>query len=374
MISGAQAADAVVAAEPEPMEYVRVCDAYGTGFFYIPGTETCLKFWGQLRYEKRWTENGAELETLRRNGTVRSRVVDAYDHHSRFRLDIEARNDTEWGTAYSWIRLQGDQFNNGEDIDGSGRNSFTSFYYYFGIGGLEFGNYDSLWAKFMGDGGRTDDAGIYTTDFNYPDSRQYASYTHDFGAIKAFVSLDNDADEYYGTGTTIYVDADGDGIEEPGEAIVVSTPGEQHGNGTPRRGRLYMPDVSAGFMGAWGIYQGGAAVAYDESDESFAFKKVFKADWDKYGVSLYGLYSESSENIYFAYDGFSVLASFSAQVTESVYVAKDIQWFDNGDWRIVGDVHWDVASGFSVLAEGIYFNPDKGSDTKSGFLRFQREF
>ncbi|RIV16447.1 porin, partial [Klebsiella pneumoniae] len=38
-ISGAQAADAIVAAEPEPLEYVRVCDAFGEGFFYIPGTE-----------------------------------------------------------------------------------------------------------------------------------------------------------------------------------------------------------------------------------------------------------------------------------------------------------------------------------------------
>jgi hypothetical protein len=35
------AADAIVAAEPEPLEYVRVCDPYGTGYFYIPGTETC---------------------------------------------------------------------------------------------------------------------------------------------------------------------------------------------------------------------------------------------------------------------------------------------------------------------------------------------
>ncbi|MBK8458343.1 MAG: porin [Phyllobacteriaceae bacterium] len=37
-VSGSYAADAVVAAEPEPMEYVRVCDAYGAGYFYIPGT------------------------------------------------------------------------------------------------------------------------------------------------------------------------------------------------------------------------------------------------------------------------------------------------------------------------------------------------
>ncbi len=50
-VSGARAADAVVVAEPEPVEYVRVCDAYGAGFFYIPGTETCLKISGYVRYD-----------------------------------------------------------------------------------------------------------------------------------------------------------------------------------------------------------------------------------------------------------------------------------------------------------------------------------
>src|SRR5262247_3186944 len=50
-VSGARAADAVVVAEPEPMEYVRVCDVYGTGFYYIPGTETCLKVGGYWRYD-----------------------------------------------------------------------------------------------------------------------------------------------------------------------------------------------------------------------------------------------------------------------------------------------------------------------------------
>jgi hypothetical protein len=29
-------------AQAGPVEYVRVCDAYGTGYFYIPGTETCV--------------------------------------------------------------------------------------------------------------------------------------------------------------------------------------------------------------------------------------------------------------------------------------------------------------------------------------------
>ena len=29
-----------------PVDYVRVCDAYGSGYFYIPGTETCLAIGG----------------------------------------------------------------------------------------------------------------------------------------------------------------------------------------------------------------------------------------------------------------------------------------------------------------------------------------
>jgi Porin subfamily len=36
-VSGARAADAVVIAEPEPVEYVRVCDVYGTSYYYTNG-------------------------------------------------------------------------------------------------------------------------------------------------------------------------------------------------------------------------------------------------------------------------------------------------------------------------------------------------
>ena len=31
-----------------PVEYVKICDAYGSGFYYIPGTEACLKLGGYI--------------------------------------------------------------------------------------------------------------------------------------------------------------------------------------------------------------------------------------------------------------------------------------------------------------------------------------
>jgi hypothetical protein len=320
-VSAAQAADAVVAAEPEPMEYVKVCDAYGTGFFYIPGTETCLKIGGQLRYE-------LNFEKVGKGGGV------AFEHHSRARLNVESRNDSEWGTVYSWIRLQGDQVDNGD--------RGTRWYYYFGIGGLEFGNWDNQWSKFFGYGGFTDDGGDYGFD-----DKQYISYTADFGSVKAYVSAENNLNVYKGNE---------DGV-----------------GGADRLGSKYMPNVSAGIIGTFGDYQVAGGAAYDEADESFALKGLIAGDFGMFGVRLMGLYSDSAANAYFQYDGFSALLGVQAKVTDTVTLAGDVNFYDNGDFRVVGDVNWKVASGFSVLVEGIYADV-ANTKTKSGMLRFQRSF
>ena len=45
---GAQAAD-LPSKKAAPATYVKICDAYGAGFFFIPGTDTCLKIGGRVR-------------------------------------------------------------------------------------------------------------------------------------------------------------------------------------------------------------------------------------------------------------------------------------------------------------------------------------
>lgn len=93
--SAAHAADAIVAAEPEPLEYVRICDAYGTGYFYIPGTETCLKVGGKVRTEGEWFDAY----------NPRSKVGTLW--HERIELNIDTATDTEYGalktnTIFRW--------------------------------------------------------------------------------------------------------------------------------------------------------------------------------------------------------------------------------------------------------------------------------
>ena len=90
-VSGAQAADAIVV-EPEPVEYVRICDMYGTGFYYIPGTETCMRWNGYFRASYSHVDRGGDDKRMR------------WRHRARIHLDT--RNETDWGTLRGWVRIQ----------------------------------------------------------------------------------------------------------------------------------------------------------------------------------------------------------------------------------------------------------------------------
>ena len=64
-VAGAQAADLPVKAEP--VQYVKICTLYGDGFYYIPGSDTCIRFSGYIRADYGWNNvTGARTPTLRR--------------------------------------------------------------------------------------------------------------------------------------------------------------------------------------------------------------------------------------------------------------------------------------------------------------------
>ena len=51
-LTSAQAADLPVKAKP--VEYVKICSLYGVGFYYIPGTDMCLKIGGRCAITPAW--------------------------------------------------------------------------------------------------------------------------------------------------------------------------------------------------------------------------------------------------------------------------------------------------------------------------------
>jgi hypothetical protein len=91
-VAGAQAAD-LPSRKAAPVEYVRVCSAYGAGFFYIPGTETCLRVGGRVRAEYAIGERFSDFQ-------------DAYGTRARGRLNIDARTATAYGTLRTFFRYE----------------------------------------------------------------------------------------------------------------------------------------------------------------------------------------------------------------------------------------------------------------------------
>ena len=93
--SGARAADLPVT-KAVPIEYVRVCSASGAGFFYIPGTDTCLRVSGRARFEAGY------IPVQNRNASS----GDLSQYRGLMRLNVDARTQTGYGTLRAFLRLE----------------------------------------------------------------------------------------------------------------------------------------------------------------------------------------------------------------------------------------------------------------------------
>src|SRR5689334_5851859 len=74
----------------EPIEYVKICNEFGEGFLYIPGSDTCLKIGGYLRAEWRYSSPG-------------TRNANSWVGFTRAYLGFDARTQTEYGPLRSYV-------------------------------------------------------------------------------------------------------------------------------------------------------------------------------------------------------------------------------------------------------------------------------
>ena len=107
-VSSASAADLGGIKKPAPAEYVRVCNSYGAGFFYIPGTQTCLKIGGRARFEYEYvTPVNANDGNTGGSG-----------FRSIGRLVLDARTQSEYGPVRAFVRID-TQYRTGRYASGS---------------------------------------------------------------------------------------------------------------------------------------------------------------------------------------------------------------------------------------------------------------
>src|SRR4249920_291345 len=108
-MTGAQAADLPVKAKA--VEYVRICSLYGAGFFYIPGTDTCIKIGGYLRADVTFNGGAHGAPAWSSDLGQQNRYRDYFVARSRMALTVDTRTATEYGVVRTFG--QGDfQFNN----------------------------------------------------------------------------------------------------------------------------------------------------------------------------------------------------------------------------------------------------------------------
>ena len=119
-VAGAQAADMPVKAKP--VLYVKICTLYGDGFYYIPGTDTCIKMGGYARIQAEYNAGGGGVN----DGTLSQLIQARYnrqetndiDYRVRGAISWDVRQQTEYGTLRTYIRTGVNQSTPADGIAG----------------------------------------------------------------------------------------------------------------------------------------------------------------------------------------------------------------------------------------------------------------
>ncbi|WP_342709843.1 porin [Bradyrhizobium sp. B124] len=97
----AQAADLPIKAKA--IEYVKVCSLYGPGFYYIPGTDTCIKLGGYTRAWADFNSNSLGLNPDSGAGGAANRFTNYYTYRARELVNIDTRTASEYGTVRTFF-------------------------------------------------------------------------------------------------------------------------------------------------------------------------------------------------------------------------------------------------------------------------------
>lgn len=356
-VSGARAADAVVVAEPEPVEYVRVCDVYGTSFYYIPGTEICLKVGGYVRYDI----GAGDLF-----GDVSDTGDDTWHKRGRFQLRVDARTETELGTlrgyaainfnwatgnvtSLSFVDADGDGLVDPGELtnvtDFNARNSEGIEHAYVELGGFRIGVTDSYFVTFTGYASGVVNDGLISYG---PFTTHQIAYTFDAGngfSVGAAVEEGSD-DETFGS-------------------IIQD----------------YAPHVVIGAAYKTGIFGLSAVGGYDSVEDEFSAKgRLDITPNDMFSFFVMGAWTDDDNdnggNYYAQWGGdWALWVGGAVNVNERVTLNGEFGYNDFGDYSADVDVNLTVVPGF-VVTPGVGFKHFDAIDDESwgGYLRTQFTF
>ncbi|MGN6548651.1 MAG: porin [Pararhizobium sp.] len=364
-VTGAQAADAIMAAAPEPVNYVRVCDAFGTGYFYIPGTETCLKIGGYVRQDIGGGDLLGGNNGLDTDGDGKG---DAYYTHTRFSLQTDTKSDTELGVLHTFTETRFNYTNGTQEwnsLDNAGGTNTTLNFAYIELGGFRVGKTESEFTRMSFYGHGYAGAVIDDTLIGYgPKDATQISYTYKApNGLAAVIAVEDDNGGSNDRGDFIGTAVDLNGI-----------PYNRYANSND-----YIPDVIAGVSYDNGTFGIAAVGAYDSSLEEGAVKLRADAKLGRFTAFLMGAYSTNGDetgqhgctglasilscgsNHYAIWGGdWAIYGGVSAALTEKVAANVQLSYDDDEDFAAAGNLVFHVVPGFDVTTEIDYADSGSG--------------
>ncbi|MDG4876345.1 porin [Mesorhizobium sp. WSM4935] len=359
-VSGARAADAVTVAEPEPAEYVKICDVYGAGYFYIPGTETCLRIGGYVRYDIGVGDIGSfdgAITADREDGDANH----TYYKNARFTLKTWTGQETELGTLKTYTETRFNFGNtNGAIVDNGAFGKGVSLNFaWIQLGGLRVGKDESAFDTFIGYAGNViQDTLVPYGGFDTNVVQYYFDAGNGFSAV---VSLE-EGSGYYSIDSYVPNVVGGVKWTQGWGAITGVVAYESAYEEVAGKVRLDVnvnDALSLFIMGGYGSDDNLSDPTWVRPGGGRGFYKQWSGNWAVWGGGTYK---------------FNEKASFNAQLS-----------YDEGkNFGAAANVAYTLVPGFTVTAEVDYLHV--GSDTVSnwtgadkenswgGMLRFQRDF
>ncbi|RWL18902.1 MAG: porin [Mesorhizobium sp.] len=364
-VSGARAADAVVVAEPEPAEYVRICDVYGAGYFYIPGTETCLRIGGYVRYDIGVGDVGAFTGA----GTVDVEDGDEQDTYwkrARFTLRTWTGQETELGTLKTFTETRfnfqntlGDTAPYLNEASNGDPTRVSLNFAWIQLGGLRVGKDESAFDTFIGYAGNVmNDTLVPYGGFDTNVVQYYFDAGNGFSAV---VSLE----QGYGPFTIdSYVPHVVGGVKWTQgwgaiTGVIAYDANYEEVAGKVRLDVTPMENLSLFIMAGYGTDDNYLDTGFTIDANGRGMYKLWSGNWAIWGGGTYTINEKTSFNTQISYD-------------------------EGENLGVVANIAYDIVPGLTITAEAAYFHVGDetvsnwtGADEEDNFggiLRFQRSF
>ncbi|MCK1686853.1 porin [Bradyrhizobium sp. 145] len=176
MLAGGAGRAADLPVKAKAIEYVKICSLYGAGFYYIPGSDTCIKLGGYIRTEAVLGSNSNYGSANNSVAGAHNRLSNYYTSRARSDFNVDTRTATEYGmlrtyadVIFTWTSggytgggttaLNGSTAYTGNAVGASGSGSITGgalgiYYAFIQFAGLTIGRtqsqFSSPWTNYPG--------------------------------------------------------------------------------------------------------------------------------------------------------------------------------------------------------------------------------